>query len=98
MERESRGRDEDGRGRIEAEKERRGRDVVVSRLGFVRTFTGRGRGRPTIRVDTQCVVGQLRANHLLSATQCGPLMDLITKSYPSIAKLKLCHVTLHSEL
>jgi len=54
-ERESRGRDEDGRGhRIGAEKERRGRDVVVSRLGFVRTFTGRGRGRPTIRVDMAC--------------------------------------------
>ena len=86
-ERESRGRDEDGRGgRIGAEKERRGRDVVVSRLGFVRTFTGRGRGRPTIRVDTRRVVAQLRANHLLSATQCGPVMDLITKSYPSIAK------------
>jgi len=31
-------------------------------------------------------VAQLRANHLLSATQCEPVMDLITKSYPSIAK------------
>jgi len=87
MERESRGRDEDGRGgTIGAEKERRGRDVEVSRLGFLRTFTRRGRGRPTIRVDTQRVVAQLRTNHLLSSTQCGHGMDLITKSNPSITK------------
>jgi len=73
MERENRGRDENKRGgRIGAEA-----DVEGTRSGLERTCTGRGRGRPTIGVDTQRVVAQLRANHLLSATQCGPVMTLI---------------------
>jgi len=61
---------------------KRGRDVEGrgSRSGL-RENIHIGKGR-----DRWCVVAQLRANHLLSATQCGPVMDLITKSCPSIAK------------